>query len=84
MGIPCVIFFVLKKAGCRKLRSTSQCEIFDRFLVPMTQPCWRKARKTKQNAAKRAAERLLRFESSLLMEYPVPPSQAENPTLRDG
>ena len=30
----------------------------------MTQPCWRKARKIRQKAAKRIAERLIRFGSS--------------------
>jgi hypothetical protein len=34
----------------------------------MTPPCWRKARKIRQKAANRAAERLLRFESSLPKE----------------
>jgi hypothetical protein len=31
----------------------------------MTPPCWRKARKIRQKAANRAAERLLGFKSSL-------------------
>ena len=67
-GIPCRIFFVLEKAECWKLLRTSQPRFFDWFLVRMTQPCWRKARKPKQKTAKRRAERLLRFEVSLLCD----------------